>query len=454
MIVCPRCGKDNQDHYKFCLGCGAELPRDQVGPKNFSAPQPSNTDAPPVGGSPSAPPRDKSFQFAATHQGDLDLSPEEAAAVARSGLGAPEVDGYDDGYDEEEGVGETTGPQPGYQPSAAASSAFMGAPAERDNMGGSNRPLVRAQSSRPPAPEVAVGGGGAAIGMAGGMAGGMGGHSSPMAVAEVTPASAPQNPPTPVLAMRDCPACGDPVPADFRFCGSCGQRMDSSVGAPAPRAAAAPRQEPGPVSGALILINPDGSEGVTFQLTGYEVTVGRNAGPPFAGDSYLSPVHATFTFTDGVCVVRDEDSLNGVYYKIPRDMPVPLRDGSIFRIGQEILEFTNLRGGPSGGSVETMGSPNPGYLGRVSLVIGRRTYGNSFLVPQDGAHIGRERGDVVFPEDGYVSGLHCRISGEQGRTMLTDVGSSNGTFMRLQGEHSCRNGELLLMGQQLFRLQF
>ncbi|HET6611832.1 MAG TPA: hypothetical protein VFG83_07595, partial [Kofleriaceae bacterium] len=25
MITCKRCGKDNQDHYKFCLGCGSEL---------------------------------------------------------------------------------------------------------------------------------------------------------------------------------------------------------------------------------------------------------------------------------------------------------------------------------------------------------------------------------------------------------------------------------------------
>ena len=27
MITCPSCRKQNQDHYKFCLGCGAELPR-------------------------------------------------------------------------------------------------------------------------------------------------------------------------------------------------------------------------------------------------------------------------------------------------------------------------------------------------------------------------------------------------------------------------------------------
>ena len=30
MTVCNRCGKENQDHYKFCLGCGAELHRGQA----------------------------------------------------------------------------------------------------------------------------------------------------------------------------------------------------------------------------------------------------------------------------------------------------------------------------------------------------------------------------------------------------------------------------------------
>ena len=40
MIVCSRCSKDNQDHYKFCLGCGAELPRESSKPRSFSAPTP------------------------------------------------------------------------------------------------------------------------------------------------------------------------------------------------------------------------------------------------------------------------------------------------------------------------------------------------------------------------------------------------------------------------------
>jgi pSer/pThr/pTyr-binding forkhead associated (FHA) protein len=53
-----------------------------------------------------------------------------------------------------------------------------------------------------------------------------------------------------------------------------------------------------------------------------------------------------------------------------------------------------------------------------------------------------------------VSGLHCRIHEEGGRVFLTDVGSSNGTFVRVHGQASIPSGSLLLMGQQLFRVEY
>jgi predicted component of type VI protein secretion system len=88
----------------------------------------------------------------------------------------------------------------------------------------------------------------------------------------------------------------------------------------------------------------------------------------------------------------------------------------------------------------------------LALVIGRDTTGNAFPVPQAGVHCGRERGDVLFSEDGYVSGLHCSIApAKDGRVYLTDVGSSNGTFVRLTNEYQLTPGDVLLMGQQLFR---
>jgi len=35
---------------------------------------------------------------------------------------------------------------------------------------------------------------------------------------------------------------------------------------------------------------------------------------------------------------------------------------------------------------------------------------------------------------------------------VTDVGSSNGTYLRLRGDRALKLGDLLLIGQQLFRI--
>lgn len=220
--------------------------------------------------------------------------------------------------------------------------------------------------------------------------------------------------------------------------------------APAPAVAVAVR----PSRGALVVINPDGSEGETFPLADGSTTIGRDAGAMFAADAYLSPVHATFAFAGAACSVKDEASLNGVYVKLKRDVPVKLGDGDIFRIGQEIMRFDAVPAPALVHGVEPMGSPNPGFIGRLSLVVGRESIANSYPIPADGMHLGRERGDVIFPEDGYVSGLHCRVHNDGSGVVLTDVGSSNGSFIRIRGTRPVVSGDLLLMGQQLFRVQF
>lgn len=349
MIVCPRCSKENQDHYKFCLGCGSELPREAAhAPKNFTAP------TPPAG---------------------IPIVAAPVAAPARS-------------------------------PSAQSME------------------LATTQAG-----------------------------GSPVAGAPLPAAAKPSA--QPVLQTLSCPTCGNAVPFDFKFCGTCGHRMDDApAAAPAPKAApAVAPQSDGAVKGQLVLINPDGTEGDSFPLTN-STSVGRDVGGVFAADAYLSPLHATFSFVGEQLIVRDENSLNGVYVKVDHDSPVKLEPGSIFRIGQEILRFESIASGSLVNGVETMGSPNPGYIGRLCLVIGREGSGNAFPIPADGMHIGRERGDVVFPEDGYVSGLHCRIHRDGKDVFLTDVGSSNGTFTRVTGQQALRRGELLLMGQQLFRAQY
>jgi pSer/pThr/pTyr-binding forkhead associated (FHA) protein len=208
---------------------------------------------------------------------------------------------------------------------------------------------------------------------------------------------------------------------------------------------------------ALTALRADGSEAGSYRLPDAAlVTIGRDTGSVFAGDSYLSPRHAVLTRKDGQVLVKDEDSLNGVYLKLKPEEPWPIAFSDIFRIGQEIIRFEELKAlPPSPDGVQRFGSPSRGYIGRLALIIGRDTTGNAYPVPAQGVHCGRERGDILFPEDGYVSGLHCRVyRGDDSKIYLMDVGSSNGTFIRLRAERALTSGDILLMGQQLFRVDF
>jgi len=345
VITCSKCGKENQDHYKFCLGCGAELPRGSAQAKPFS----SNT---PPHGVPAV------------------------AAPAPTPMAAP-------------------------VPTAAP-------------------PVAAPAAARPPS----------------------------------QPAPAPVQSSAPPGGVA-CPQCGH-VNAGNRFCASCGYNLGALSGA-APSVPAAAAAAPAAVGSGIILtaLRADGSEAGTFRMPDAPVvSVGRDTGSIFAGDSYLSPRHATFSKRSGQLFIKDEGSLNGVYLKVRPNEPCLLEFGDVFRIGQEIIRFEELKSqGKSADGVERFGSPAKGYIGRLALVIGRDTTGNSFPVPERGVHCGRERGDILFSEDGYVSGLHCRIArGPDGRVYLTDVGSSNGTFIRLRAERAVAGTDILLMGQQLFRI--
>ena len=70
----------------------------------------------------------------------------------------------------------------------------------------------------------------------------------------------------------------------------------------------------------------------------------------------------------------------------------------------------------------------------------------------EGFQLGRERGEINFPDDGYVSGLHARVTNRDGRVFLADLGSSNGSFVRIYKDTVLSTGDVLLMGQQLFRV--
>jgi pSer/pThr/pTyr-binding forkhead associated (FHA) protein len=67
--------------------------------------------------------------------------------------------------------------------------------------------------------------------------------------------------------------------------------------------------------------------------------------------------------------------------------------------------------------------------------------------------IGRESNDINFPDDPFISGHHAQVSYAEGRLNLTDLGSKNGTFLRVNEESRLEHGDYVFMGQQLLRVE-
>ena len=79
--------------------------------------------------------------------------------------------------------------------------------------------------------------------------------------------------------------------------------------------------------------------------------------------------------------------------------------------------------------------------------------GGAFPLKDGENLIGRELGDITFPSDGFVSGRHAVLEVGPDRLMLRDLGSSNGTFLRLGAPTFVDNGDQFLIGRQLVRVE-
>jgi len=67
--------------------------------------------------------------------------------------------------------------------------------------------------------------------------------------------------------------------------------------------------------------------------------------------------------------------------------------------------------------------------------------------------IGRMEGDIRFPEDTFLSPLHAKLSWEDERLVVRDLGSRNGTWVFLEEPYRLTDGDLLLIGSQIVKFR-
>lgn len=212
-----------------------------------------------------------------------------------------------------------------------------------------------------------------------------------------------------------------------------------------------------PVVPRLVVIKGEGGDGATYHLQGATTVIGRGQGDiTFVEDPFLSPEHARFTSQHGRLFVQDAESENGVFLRIKK--PTPLTDETYFLVGEQLLRlkvgpFSDGSPGPDG--TYYYGSPRPDGAFQVIQCLAGGGEGRICTAEGNTLSLGREGNTLNFPDDRFISGHHARLDADSDSSdvMLTDTGSRNGTFIRLDGAQELFHGDYLFVGQQLLRVE-
>jgi pSer/pThr/pTyr-binding forkhead associated (FHA) protein len=338
------------------------------------------------------------------------------------------------------------------------------------------------------------------------------GFAAPQPAAQPTPVHAPAQAPAPQpvaiaqapapqpVAIAQAPAPAVQTPAAPPVAAQAPMAPPPVAQAPVAQAPAAQPPVARPViRGRLVVIAKSGADGPSYPI-GDTLDVGRTEGQIIVGeDPYLSPRHVRIAWTGSKLVLRDLASTNGVYIRlvaardmsagkgrpkspaapddIPGEVAVPLQDQDLILVGQQVLRFESAMSGSQadagfGPATEhgtlLFGSPASPRYARLSQRTVEGVTRDVYYVRKVETVLGRESGDVVFTEDPFLSRRHAaiRVLGRDGSPLpagtkptaegiqfaLVDLGSSNGSFLRIRNEIDLVAGDHFRVGQQLFRV--
>jgi hypothetical protein len=248
-----------------------------------------------------------------------------------------------------------------------------------------------------------------------------------------------------------CRSCSTPVPMGHKFCGRCGAAIPPEI-LSARTQFFGQLQVPGKAK--LILIRGEGVEGLSYQLNAEQHVVGRNGQLVFPDDPFVSPKHANLFYRGGKLVVRDEGSLNGVFWRVRGTVDITAADH--FLAGEQLFRIDatpKMTDGPAPDGTYFYSSPKHQSPFRIVQVLQGGASGMCVCARASGLQIGREGGDLNFPGDLYMSASHCKLEETGGKLTLTDLNSRNGTYVRLKAEKELAHGDYLFIGRKLLRVE-
>jgi len=274
---------------------------------------------------------------------------------------------------------------------------------------------------------------------------GPGGAKKPASAAAARMPTTPSAPPTPVPpAAGKGTAAARPAPPP---------PPKPGPGTRSPAAATPPKASASKARARISAIARDGSRSADYVLTQPETRVGRAVNDrevKLDKDQFVADEHAVFKFDGDQLTVHDGGSENGVFLWFKERQ---IQSGDELRIGRQRLRIEWLPEEPETAAEQPLwGSPDPGYVARAVQLLEGGGEGDVFPLKRGENLIGRGSGDVSFPQDGYVSSRHCLVTVADGQIGVKDLGSANGTFVKISGAAPVAAGDLLLVGEQILRV--
>jgi len=169
---------------------------------------------------------------------------------------------------------------------------------------------------------------------------------------------------------------------------------------------------------------------------GGSTTIGRiDCDVAFANDTSLSDRHASISHTGDGYFLRDDGGATGVFLKLREARPFEVTHGNIIRAGRQFLVFRSDGNGSSFLHYDASGR-----------LIHRHAISDKTIV------LGREAPDVILDAaDMSLSRRHLSITLRDRRIMVKDLGSANGSYLKVKSAMRLEDGDRFRVGQQLFK---
>ena len=193
-------------------------------------------------------------------------------------------------------------------------------------------------------------------------------------------------------------------------------------------------------------------------VEGATATIGRASGNDiFIPDKHVSRQHAVITYRDGVFLISDLGSVNGTFVNENRiDEAFPLFSGDQIRLYVPVLEFSaaddeEVRQARQTGNLST--APLSQGSGQLIITTGSQE-GQIIPLLLNTVTVGRAITNATWEiglQDPSVSRPHARMERQDGKWVLIDLGSANGTRVNTEklpeGEQRIlKDGDIIAFG--------